>query len=282
MKTLFTFILMLSGISQAFCQDSTQLKKAPWFVQRFKVSGGLFVPVNNTNIQVNDVNSDLGTDIDFEDDLGFDQVSPTVYGGFQWRTSRRSRLDFNFYSVNRSSSYSLEKDLVFGEDTFHVNSNVHSFFNTAIYRVSYGYALFSKPKFELGLIGGFHIVGAKAGINFNGDNLNVAASSDFKITAPIPDFGIWGGYEINKHFAVNAEVDYLGLTVNDITGRVLAYNVAFSYRIIDPLNVSVGYTGLNFDVDAKKEHLTGHFKWSNNGPSVTVTYEFGQKKWLTN
>lgn len=280
MKTLYMLLLFIFGITQTYCQDSTQLKKAPWFVQRFKVSAGLFIPVNNTNIKVG-TDGGEGTDIDFEDDLGFEKVSPTFYGDFQWRLSHRSRLDFTYYIVNRGSSYTLDKDIVFGEDTFHINSNVRSYFNTGIYRVSYGYALFAKPKFELGLIGGFHIVGAKAGISFKGDNLNVAANSNFNVTAPIPDFGIWGGYEISKSLAINAEADYLGVTIDNITGRILAYNILLSYRIIEPLHVAVGYTGLNCKIEAERDILNGHFKWGNNGPSLTVTYAFGKKKWLT-
>ena len=283
MKSLFIIVILTFLTNQGYCQDSTQLKKSPWFVQRFKVSAGLFVPVNNTNIQVSLTGSTSGgTEIDFEDDLGFDKVTPTVLMDFQWRASRRSRFDFSSYLVNRKSTHTLDKDIIFGEDTFKVNSTIHSSFKTGIYRISYGYALISKPKFEAGLLVGLHIVGAKTDISFKGDNLNVAASTDFNVTAPLPDFGIWGGYEFSNRFAMNAEADYLSLTVNDISGKILAYNIVFIYRILDPLHVAVGYTGLNFKVDAIKDHLSGHFKWGYNGPSLTATYTFGKKKWLTN
>ena len=282
MKTSITIILLAFVITQGYSQDSTQLKKSPWFVQRFKVSAGLFIPVNNTNIQVSvNGSSTDGTEIDFEDDLGFEKVTPTLLGDFQWRASRRSRFDFSYYLVNRKATHELDRDIIFGEDTFKTNSNVHSFFNTGIYRVSYGYALLSKSKFEAGLLVGVHIVGLKAGINFNGDNLNGALSTDYKLTAPLPDFGIWGGYEFSKRFAVNMEADFLSLTVNNITGSIVAYNFVLSYRILEPLHVALGYSGLNFKVDAVKDNLSAHLKWGYNGPSLTATYSFGNKNWLT-
>ena len=282
MKTSITVIILAFIVNQSYCQDSTQLKQAPWFVQRFKVSAGLFIPVNNTNVQVNlQGSSSDGTEIDFEDDLGFEKVTPTILGDFQWRASRRSRFDFSYYLVNRKATHDIERDIIFGEDTFKTNSNVHSFFNTGIYRVSYGYALLSKSKFEAGLLVGVHIVGLKAGINFNGDNLNVAASTDYKLTAPLPDFGIWGGYEFSKRFALNMEADFLSLTVNNISGSIVAYNFVLSYRILEPLHVALGYSGLNFKVDAVKDNLSAHLKWGYNGPSLTATYSFGNKKWLT-
>jgi hypothetical protein len=281
MKTLLACILLTLAISPVYSQDSTQLKTAPWFVQRFKVSAGLFIPVNNTNIQVGLTGTVRGTDIDFEDDLGFNKTTVTFLGGLQWRASRRSRFDFSYYLINRNSSHTLKKDIVFGEDTFHVNNEVSSFFKTPIFRISYGYALVARPKFEAGLLVGLHVVGTKVGMSLSG-NTSGELSTDFDVTAPLPDFGIWGGYEFSKHFALNLEADYFALTINDITGRILAYNVALTYRILDPLHVALGYSGLNCTVDAVKETLTGHFKWGYNGPIITATYTFGRKKWLTN
>lgn len=43
----------------------------PWHGRRFKVTAGAFFPVNNTEIEVNGTNGNIGTDIDFEKDLGF-------------------------------------------------------------------------------------------------------------------------------------------------------------------------------------------------------------------
>jgi len=280
MKTLLVSIVLLLAISPVYSQDSIQLKKAPWFVQRFKVSGGLFVPINNTNIQVGITGTVRGTDIDFEDDLGFTKSSVTVLGDVQWRAARRSRFDFSYYFINRKSTHTLDRDIVFGEDTFHVNNQVQSFFNTPIFRFSYGYALLAKPKFEAGLLVGLHVVGTKVGMSSNGA-VSGEVSTDFNITAPLPDFGIWGGYEFNKHLAINAEADYFALTINDITGRIVAYDISLTYRILEPFRVSLGYSGLNCKVDAIKENLTGHFKWGYNGPALTATYTFGRKKWVT-
>jgi len=280
MKTLLACILLVIAISPVYSQDSTQLKTAPWFVQRFKVSAGLFIPVNNTNIQVGLTGTVRGTEIDFEDDLGFNKTSVTFLGDLQWRASRRSRFDFSYYFINRKSTHTLDRDLIFGEDTFHVNNEVSSFFNTPIFRISYGYALLARPKFEAGLLVGVHVVGTKVGMSLSGA-VSGERSTDFNVTAPLPDFGIWGGYEFSKHFALNAEADYFALTINDITGKIVAYDISLTYRILESFRVALGYSGLDCKVDAVKDNLTGNFKWGYNGPVITATYTFGRKKWLT-
>ncbi|WP_436486677.1 hypothetical protein [Chitinophaga sp. ARDCPP14] len=251
----------------------------PWYVERFKVSAGAFFPINNTDVSVGSTDSRIGTDIDFEDDLGFNKNTGTFLLDLQWRASRRSRFDLSYYRVARNSDYRLQKDITFGENTYNINTSINAFFNTDIYRFSYGYAFFINPKFEAGLLVGAHIVGLDAGINVVGANVGASLKDNFGITAPLPDFGIWGGYSFAKKWYINAEVDYFALTVNDYKGRILAYTAAVNYRAVKGLDVAVGYTGLNARIDAEKDRLLGYFKWGYNGPSVTVSYTFGRSKW---
>jgi hypothetical protein len=283
MKVFCIFFILITATSSLYAQDSiSKIVKhptAPWFVERFRLSAGFFVPVNNTNIQVGVTGGALGTDIDFERDLGFTNSQLTFQANFQWRISRRSRLNLNYYNIPRSATYTLKKDITFNDNTYHVNASVNSFFNTAIYQFSYGYAIVAKPKYEIGLLLGSHIIGGKAGIGLSGANANVSTSTNFGFTAPLPDLGIWGGYEISDRFAVTLDADYLALTVGDISGRIIAYNLQFLYKLMPQLDLTLGYTGLNFRVDVEKPKAEGHFKWGYNGPALGATFSFGKKSW---
>lgn len=256
-----------------------QKPSPPWYVERFKVSAGVFFPVNNTDVQVGTQNGTLGTNIDFEDDLGFKKNTGTFLADLQWRASRRSRFDLSYYRVARKSSYTLQRDITFGDHTYNVDARIDAFFNTDIYRFSYGYAFLLNPKFEAGLLVGAHIVGLDAGIGLSGANVGASVHDNFGVTAPLPDLGIWGGYTFSKKWFINGEVDYFSLKVNDYKGRIIAYNIGIHYQIIKHLDAAVGYTGLNARVDADKERLIGYFKWGYNGPSITATYSFGKKRW---
>lgn len=281
-KTLAILTFLLFQVSTGYSEgiDSTKSnpKIAPWFVERFKISAGYFAPLNNTSIQVG-INGGDGTEIDLEKDLGFNAKTGIFMTDFQWRTSRRSRFNLGYYNIRRSSNYTLEKDITFDSITYHTNASVHSFFNTAIYQFSYGYAIVAKPKYELGLRVGFHAVGLGTGISLNGENLNLSKSTNYKITAPLPDLGIWSGYAFSNRLAANVELEYLSLTVGDISGSILSYNFSLIYRLIDKLDLSLGYSGLDIKVDAVKENINGHFKWGYNGPALAASYSFGKKSW---
>ena len=254
-------------------------RDVPWFVERFKIAAGLFQANSNTSIQVGTNNGVIGTEIDFEDDLGFSSKASTFIGNFQWRASSRSRFDLTYYNIRRKSEYTLEKDIDFGENTYNINTSINAFFNTQIYRFSYGYAIMSKPKYEIGFLFGTHIIGGNVGIGLTTANNELDAEEDLGFTAPLPDFGIWGGVSLSKRFAINGEFDYLALEIDNIRGRILAYNFGLTFRAVKQLDLTATFTGMHFRVDAERRNLNGHFVWSYNGPALLATFSFGNKNW---
>ena len=291
MKLIASFFSLSMIFTNSYAQDSTSIpvkdttsqptdqKVAPWYVDRFRLSAGFFVPITNTDLQVGIKGQAAGTPVNLEKDLGYTGGQLTFLANFQWRISRKSRINLNYYNIPRSSTHTLKKDITFKDSTYHVNSTVDTYFNTAIYQVSYGYAIISKPRYEVGVMIGAHIVGAKAGISVAGVSGSASRATDFKVTAPLPDLGLWGGYTFSDRFAVNLDIDYLSLTVNNITGSIFAYNLLFMYRAMDKLDISLGYSGLNFKLDAEKKGAVATFKWGYNGPALGVTYAFGKTSW---
>ncbi|HEX5150487.1 MAG TPA: hypothetical protein VFW07_03500, partial [Parafilimonas sp.] len=90
MKALLTIIILGITIETIYCQDNNTInaiqttetgyegvsvysrkknlvkKKAPWFVQRFTITGGYFAPQNSTRVQVDGNNGAAGTRLNFE------------------------------------------------------------------------------------------------------------------------------------------------------------------------------------------------------------------------
>ena len=282
MKAFPFVIIFLSNISVVYAQekDSARAEKIilPWFVERFKISAGGIYIINNTNIKVG-VNGMDATTIDGEKDLGFYKEVVTFLANFQWQISRRSRITLNYYNIRRNSIHTLQKDISFADSTYHVNSSVYTFFNTAIYQFSYGYAILSKPTYEAGVLIGTHIVGAKTGISLNGMSNGASVSNNFGFTAPLPDIGLWGGFATSDRFAINADISYFGLTVNNSMGRLLAFNLNFTYKLIKQLDLSLGFSGLDFKVNTTKRNFTGNFIWGYNGPLLALNFSFGKNNW---
>lgn len=249
----------------------------PWFVRRIKAAAGVFIPVNDTKISVGSNDDSFGTEIDFEDNLGFKETTTTFLGNFQWRAARRSRFDLGYFNLNRNQTYQLQKEIEFGDHTYPVNSTVNSYFKINMYLFSYGYAFFLKPKYELGLTIGTHTLGTDIGINLISETDQAGYNDKFNFTAPLPDFGIWGGYSFAEKFVLNGNLNYFSLKVNNFKGEIFSYNAAVMYQALPDLDISLGYSGMNFTVDVVKNNKDGYLKWGYNGPLLTVSYAFGKK-----
>jgi hypothetical protein len=279
---LVTMLLFICSFG--FCQKKDAASRdslvAPWWVEKFRVSAGFFESVTNTSIQVGVNGAENGTPIDFEKDFGTGADFSTFLTNFQWRISRRSRINMGYFNLNRSASPTLQKDIIFDSVTYPANSKVDAYFNTSIYQFSYGYAIVEKPNYEIGLSVGTHTIGSKIGISSNGNNVGLVTNNDFGFTAPLPDLGVWGGYAFSKRFAVNLDFSYLSLTFNNIYGRIIAYNLLFSYLLTKQVYLSLAYTGLNFKVKKSKEDLNGDFSWGYNGPTIIASFSFGGKSWI--
>lgn len=282
MKTTSLTLILLSGFFSGYSQgmDSAEPKKIvlPWFVERFKISAGAIYVVNRTNIQV-ELTDQAGTDINLEKDMRFNKEIGTFLANFEWQISRRSKIALNYFKVNRSSNHVLDKDIIFEDNTYYANSSVSTFFNTKIYQISYGYSILSRPKYEAGIYIGTHILSAETGITAVGMSGGGTKQNNFGFTAPLPDIGIWGGYAISKRLGVNMNVSYFALTFQNKNGRLLAFNLNFIYKIYKQLDITLGYTGLDFKVNVVKSDVTGDFKWGYNGPVLALNFSFGKKHW---
>ena len=274
---------LLGYLNEAAYKDTinwSKKKTAPWFVDRFKISAGFFAATTTTDIELgNSAGGPIGSKIDFEKDLGLKRNVETFLANFQWRISRRWRMDFSYYQLNRSSSKSLERTINFGDHTYNVNATVSSFFNNTIYRASFGYAILAKPTAELGLLIGAHTLQSSLGVGLTAGGAGVAYKDNFNFTAPLPDFGIWGGVALSKRFALNGEFDYLSVAAGNFKGEIVGYNAELSFKALKQLDLSLGYTGFNFAIDANTDNQNAHVGWGYNGPSLTVDFRFGHNNW---
>ncbi|UKJ06305.1 hypothetical protein [Solitalea lacus] len=252
-----------------------KIENKPWFVSKFSVTGGGFFPINNTKVQVGASDGSTGTEIDFEDDLNLNKNTQTFLLGFSTHLGKRHKLEFNYFTIHRSSSGTLDKEIHFGDSIYPVNANVDAFFDTDILRFSYGYAFISNPKVEAGASFGFHLVKMNAGIAGQGNTQGFNAATDYGFTAPLPDFGLWGGYAFSQKWAVLGEIDYFQLKIEDIKGQIIGANLAVKYRAWERVGVTLGYTGFNFKIDMEKNSKKANLKWGYNGPSISVVYQMG-------
>lgn len=196
-------------------------------------------------------------------------------GTFEWRISRRSRLGTEYFVLNRTATKTLQKEITFKDETYNIDTRITSFFDVQIARIYYGYAFLSKPKYEAGLLIGAHVLFADIGLRVEANQASLERRETFNFTAPLPDIGVWGEFVLGKRFGLSVNANYFAAKIDNISGRIVSYNLSLLYNVYQNFSLTAGYTGLNFRVDDREENLNGYLKWGYNGPSITATYSFG-------
>src|SRR5262245_32008556 len=125
-------------------EDSLVLDKASFTIGSFfgKTDSGLSLGLG-ANI--------LGTDINFEKDLGFDDSSSIFRIGGEFRPWRRHQFGLDYYKLSRSASKTLNREIEFNGVVYPVNVTVDAFYDTKLLAATYTYWASVREKTAFGI-----------------------------------------------------------------------------------------------------------------------------------
>ncbi len=188
-----------------------------------------------------------GTELDFEDDLGFDESTDSVRIDSSWviDDARVHRLDFSFFNIRRQSSYRIDREIEWGGNTIPIQSDVTAFFKTAIYKLSYRYNILAEKRYEFGMGLGLHMSRLGVGIGATG----VSVSEEFRMTVPMPVVGMGGRFSFTPQLHLTGAIDALYVKFSgldgvlddrQVEGLVLDSRVALEYDLLRNFGVGLG------------------------------------------
>ena len=94
--------------------------------ERFRLDLGGFFQSFNTTLRLDSTAHGVGTEINFEDDLGQDSNKTSFRANGYWRFGRHGRFDFGVISWSRSNTHTITKDISFGDHVYHAGATVSS------------------------------------------------------------------------------------------------------------------------------------------------------------
>lgn len=219
-----------------------------------------------------------GTEIDFESDLDMDkrEALPAVFAGA--RLGDRWTVGAEYYSLNRTATRDLSRELVFDDVTFPINASVSSKFASDIYRLTVGYAFYRSEDAEIGGAIGLHVTDFDiklAGEAQLGNNPATATVTRRRTTlAPLPTLGLFGSVRVAPQVTLSARADYLSLTVGDYDGRLLNAQAAVTYRAFKNVGIGAAYRFVDYRLDVEKDDWQGRLKYKFNGPALFLQAGF--------
>lgn len=223
----------------------------PWKTWEFSLGG--FLMTHDASLRVDSNTLGIGTEIDMENDLGFDKSLNTFRFDANWRFLPRHRASFSVYRYSRDATRTINREIQFGDEVFVINTTVASEFDMTVYKASYAYSVIQNAKFDLGLSAGVHLMDFKTSIAVTG----LGASESAKLLAPLPVFGLRGTWAITPKLFLKGNLDVFAISVDDTRGRFTDALVALEYDVFEHFGVGIGYNRVYMNIEADGDKFNG-------------------------
>jgi hypothetical protein len=263
---LFCVSLALAWTAPTFAQ----IDHGPGGHERASVSFGAFVTDRNSSVRL-DSASGAGTDINIEDDLGFDPtITVARVDGHFW-LNERHRLDVTYFNLDRSApERRIDETIVFGDKTYAVNTNVSGEQNFRIVKFDYTYAFLVPDRGFLGLTAGLYVSQSKYTLRATAANTE---SED--LTAPLPVLGLRGDFAVTDRITLGGAWQWFGFASDNVDGHLTDFYVGADYRFTDRFAAGLAYNRVSASLGASESRgFEGRLSWIYDGMMLYAKLDF--------
>jgi len=230
---------------------------------------GAYRPKLDTTAFLNSSTGARGTQLSFEDDLGYDDTKTMPAFLAAVRLGERWKLEFEYLSLSRDSSRPISRTINWGDRSYTVGTVVSSDFDSNIYRLSAGYSFIKTNQAELGVALGLHVTDFSLGLAATAIGAQRADA-----LAPLPTIGLYGAYALDSKWLLSGRVDYFSLNYGDYDGSLVNVSAGVDYRFTRNFGVGVAYRYIDYDVTVTRAKFNGGVEYKFSGPMVYVNASF--------
>lgn len=249
--------------------QSTGQSMHPALHDRWNFQLGAYVSKVDTTAYLNSSSGARGTQLSFEDDLGFDDSKTMPAFLASMRLGQRWKLEFEYFSLSRDSSRPISKTINWGDQSYTVGTVVSSNFDSDIYRLSAGYSFVKNNQAELGASLGIHVTDFSLGLSATGVGAQRADT-----LAPLPTIGLYGAYALTPRWLLSGRLDYFSLSHGDYDGSLVNFSAGIDYRFTRNFGMGVAYRHIDYDLTVTRSRFNGGIEYKFNGPLVYITASF--------
>ncbi len=205
-----------------------------------------------------------------EDDMGLPNSKYFFTGSFIWRITPRSGIYAHYYGINRSDTYTTDKDFIFLDDTIPSGTSNTVFFNTHITSGGYLLSIFDEPKAFLGAYFNIFFMGIGTGVHSNSSD----SDPSIKFTAPLPNFGLVMNFSLTKWLELYGDIGFFTINMDTFSGTIFNLNAGATFIATRWLGFNLSYQEFNVDVSIPNQTVNTTIDYNFRGPSLGLFFVF--------
>ncbi len=255
-------ILLFSGAPADAAQSSD--------FDRFSVSLGVFFADRDTRTSVDGDIPGSGTDVDLENDLGFNKSDSVFRFDGYFRFNEKHRLDFSAFDLSRTGSKQITEEFVWKDTLYPVDVLVNASLDLSIYRLAYTWSFLRRDNGYLGASAGVYV--ADIGTSIAAES--IGRSSSGGVTAPLPVFGLRGQYDFSEKWSFRGSAEIFAIEYGDYSGTLYDVYAGLDYQLFEHAAIGVGINSVDIGVDITKPNFNGDLNWRYSGGLLFFKFDF--------
>jgi hypothetical protein len=241
----------------------------PALQDRWSVQLGIYTPNVATTARLNGAGGLVGTEVSFEEDLGFAERNDMPAFLASVRLGERWKIEAEYLSLQRDNSRALSRTINWGDNTYTVGTTVTSEFNSDILRLSGAYSFIKDAQMEAGFALGLHSTDFKISIAASG-----IGSDTGEVLAPLPTLGFYGAYALTPKWLISGRVDIFSLDYDDYEGKLVNATLGVDYRLFRNLGLGAAYRFIDYDLSVTTSEYNGGINYRFSGPLLYLVSSF--------
>jgi hypothetical protein len=210
-------------LAAAMAQPALAEETGPWEKASIAVGGMLTSMDGSARVGA----AGAGLEIDLENVLGLEtsQSAFRVDALYRFGKSRRHRLDFTWFDLDRDATRTLETEIELDGVTYPVGTTVQSEFDLAFYNVRYSYSFIQDDRVDFAGSVGFHIT--DIGLSVSSATQGTTGED---VTAPLPLLGLRLDVLLTRNWYMRSSLEALYLAFDGFKGAIVDSTLALEYR----------------------------------------------------
>lgn len=243
---------------------------------RFSLTYGSYAGGFDTDVRVDDTTTEaVGTEINLESELGLDDAEQLGRFAVRWRPFNRHELAATYTAARRSGFEAIDREITFEDNTYPVNAEVTTQFDTDLTELTYTYWLRKRERDGFGLTLGVSRIALDASLVATRPGQSVAITNEATTDVPVALIGAQARFAFGSR--VLAEVSGATLPrveIGEYSGRALTGRAAVEVRLFRALGIGAAYNYFRIDGGIEQLDFTGDISMTVRGAEAFVSLGF--------
>jgi hypothetical protein len=241
---------------------------------------GYFFPAFDTKLRVADEDGGRGSDVNLQNDLGFERNETTILAGASWRITPRHRVAVGYFGFHRTADRTIDREIEIGDETYPVGAELHSTLDISVIPIAYSYSFIKNDTLEFTGSAGLQwsSLSFKANGSASSGTRDIDAEVQSEAQAPLPLIGLGVTYYFAPKWSVGGNFGTFIYKVAagnmNYQGFVLSATTNIDWWFSDYIGAGAAVNWFGFNVNVEAPRWNGSFNYQYLGPQVYLTARF--------